>query len=216
MEESINSFYGFKSANSYLEKFIDLNIKFPKRESESYRIVILEYVRKFGLRISNLDIVVLSTVFDLNSRDLNRILQKIALMNELRSVKSTTMAFIYLAMEQKSMSPSRMTEKQFLDNFMNLLVEYVKNLHSFQQENYDYNDLAKFANQFGSKQQNSVSGLSYLLKYYYLEYGNESIDERTEQLKEDLKKDLNASGNYGEKDLVKSWDNYINSGFIID
>ena len=78
LEESINSFYGFRSANSYLEKFIDLNIKFPKRESGTYIEVIRTYLSKFGLRLNDNDILILSAVFNLNSRDLTRILQKFA------------------------------------------------------------------------------------------------------------------------------------------
>lgn len=216
LEESINSFYGFKSANSYLEKFIDLNIKFPKRESDSYIQVIREYVQKFDLRLNNKDILVLSGVFNLNSRDLTRILQKIALMNNFHYVVSPIMAFIYLAMEQKSMSPSRKSEKEFLDTFIKLLSEHVKNRPSFMQNNYDYENLVKFANQYGGNNSNhDESGLPYLLKYYYLEYTDEQLDERSEQLKNNLKSNLKANNSYSEKDFVKSWDNYINSGFIV-
>src|SRR5690606_14532952 len=111
LEESINSFYGFKSANSYLEKFIDINIKFPKRETNNYIEVIREYMKKFGLSLNNKDMLLLSEVFNLNSRDLTRVLQKIALMNNFYHIVSPIMAFIYLAMEQKSMSPSGMSEK---------------------------------------------------------------------------------------------------------
>ncbi|WP_245669716.1 P-loop NTPase fold protein [Acinetobacter celticus] len=217
LEESINSFYGFKSTNSYLEKFIDLNIKFPKRESDSYVEVIRTYVSKFGLRVNNKDILILSAVFNLNSRDLTRILQKIALMSNFNHYVSIVMAFIYLAMEQKSMNPSRMSEKEFLDNFMNLLITHVKSQRSYNHSNYDFANVAKFADQYASSQAGrDSSGFPYLLKYYYLEYTDEIIDERTLDMKKSLKDDLKASGYYNETDFVKSWDNYINSGFIVN
>lgn len=217
LEESINSFYGFKSTNSYLEKFIDLNIKFPKRETGSYIEVIREYVKKYGLRINNKDILILSEIFNLNSRDLTRILQKMALMNNLPNVVSPIMAFIYLAMEQKSMNPSRMSEKEFLDNFIEKLIAYDKSRSSFYQSGYDYENLVNFANQYGGNQPNyDRSGLPYLLKYYYLEYTDESLDERNQQMKRNLKSELTADYGRSDTDFVKSWDNYINSGFIVN
>lgn len=217
LEESINSFYGFKSANSYLEKFIDINIKFPKRKSENYIEVIREYVKKFGLNLNNKDILVLAEVFNLNSRDLTRILQKMALMNNFNHVATPIMAFIYLAMEQKSMNPSRMSEKEFLDNFIEKLIAYDKSRSSFYQSGYDYENLVNFANQYGGNQPNyDRSGLPYLLKYYYLEYTDESLDERNQQMKRNLKSELTADYGRSDTDFVKSWDNYINSGFIVN
>lgn len=217
LEESINSFYGFTSANSYLEKFIDINIKFPKRKSGNYIEVIREYVKKFGLNLNNKDILVLAEVFNLNSRELTRILQKMALMNCFNHVVTPIMAFIYLAMEQKSMNPSRMSEKEFLDIFIEKLIAYDKSRSSFYESGYDYENLVKFANQYGGNQPNyDNSGLPYLLKYYYLEYTDESLDEGTQQMKRNIKSEL--TGDYGrsDKDFVKSWDNYINSGFIVN
>lgn len=217
LEESINSFYGFKSANSYLEKFIDINIKFPKRKSENYIEVIREYVKKFGLNLNNKDILVLAEVFNLNSRDLTRILQKMALMNNFNHVVTPIMAFIYLAMEQKSMNPSRMSEKEFLDIFIEKLIAYDKSRSSFYQSGYDYENLVNFANQYGGNQPNyDSSGLPYVLKYYYLEYTDESLDERNQQMKRNLKSELTADYGRSDKDFVKSWDNYINSGFIVN
>ncbi|WAU74305.1 KAP family P-loop NTPase fold protein [Acinetobacter sp. TR11] len=218
LEESINSFYGFRSANSYLEKFIDLNIKFPKRESGTYIEVIRTYLTKFGLRLNDNDILILSAVFNLNSRDLTRILQKLALIsNHLNHSVSTVMAVIYLAMEQKSMNPSRMSEKEFLDTFMNLLTIYVKGQWSYNSSSFDFANLAKFADQYGDSQSiRDGSGFSYLLKYYYLEYTDDQLDGRSLEMKKALKDNLKASIYYHETDFVKSWDNCINSGFIVN
>lgn len=218
LEESINSFYGFRSANSYLEKFIDLNIKFPKRESGTYIEVIRTYLSKFGLRLNDNDILILSAVFNLNSRDLTRILQKLALIsNHLNHSVSTVMAVIYLAMEQKSMNPSRMSEKEFLDTFMNLLTIYVKGQWSYNSSSFDFPNLAKFADQYGDSQSiRDGSGFSYLLKYYYLEYTDDQLDGRSLEMKKALKDNLKASIYYHETDFVKSWDNCINSGFIVN
>lgn len=215
LEESINSFYGFKSANSYLEKFIDLNIKFPKRDSNSYMQVIREYVQKFGIRSNTKDILLLSEVFNLNSRDLTRILQKMALMNNFDHVVSPIMAFVYLAMEQKSMSPSRMSEKKFLDTFIELLSEYVKSVPSFSQNTYDYENLIKFADQYGSTYNDyDGSGLPFLLKFYYIQYTDEPLDQKSEQFK-NFKYNLSADRTHREPNFVKSWDNYINCGFVV-
>lgn len=218
LEESINSFYGFKSANSYLEKFIDLNIKFPKRETSSYIEVIREYVKKYGLRLNNKDILILSETFNLNSRDLTRILQKMALMNNLPHVVSSIMAFSYLAMEQKSIRPNQLSEKEFLDNLLNLLISYVQNQSKYGWNEYDFDDLANFANKYGNilASNHDGSGFPFLLKYYYLENTNDQLDAQALEMKKSLKQNLFASGSYGEADIIKSWDNYINSGFIIN
>ncbi|NAR78045.1 NTPase [Acinetobacter haemolyticus] len=214
LEESINSFYGFKSANSYLEKFIDLNIKFPKRDHDYYREVILNYTQKFNLRINNSDILLLSKVFNLNSRDLIRILQKIALISNFNHFISPIIAFIFLAMEQKSLNPNRLSDKDFLTKFIELLREYAESVPTFRQEPYDFKDLPKFADQFGSGYRDTNSGLPYLLKYYYVEYTTEELDQNHTQYK-NFKSNLLATFDTSEQSIVKSWDNYINFGFIV-
>lgn len=178
LEESINSFYGFTSTNSYLEKFIDLNIKFPKRESNSYIEVVREYVNKYGLRLNNKDILMLSEMFNLNSRDLIRILQKMALMDNLPHTVSSVMAFSYLAMEQKCIRPNKLSEKEFLDHIINLLISYVKNRSRYGWGGYDFDDLASFSNKYGDLLASSHdgSGFPFLLKYYYLENTNDQLD----------------------------------------
>ena len=216
LEESINSFYGFKTENSYLEKFIDLNIRFPRRNSENYIGVLDEYINKYNLNINSSDISLISNVFNLNSRDLIRILQKIALMNNFRHIASSVFAFIYLSMEQKSMSPSRKTQREFFDIFIKLLSEYAKNQHNFRNVVYDFDNLVVFANQYSENNSNYESAMSYLLKFYYLEYTDDEIDEHTMRMKSQLKNSLKANANYSELDLVKGWSNYINSGFIVD
>lgn len=215
LEESINSFYGFKSENNYLEKFIDLNIKFPNRDDNNYISVLREYMRKYNVQGNTEDLLLVSNVFDLNSRDLIRILQKIALMNRLHHVASPVMAFIYLAMQQKSLNPSRMNQKEFFDHFINMLIIHVKNKIPFIQVDYDYDDLPKFANQYGGNG-GDFSGLAYILRYYYLEYTNEVISERDNEFKIQLKRSLIANINDRGSDLAKNWSNYINSGFIVE
>lgn len=214
LEESINSFYGFKSANSYLEKFIDLNLKFPNRKTNDYDGVIQAYTQKFNLNMRTSDIRILSKIYNLNSRDLIRVLQKMALFNNYNHSVSLVMAFIYLAMEQKSMNPSQMNERKFLDNFVGLLSDYSKATPSFSQNSYDYENLINFANQYGENYRDYDSGLVYLLKYYYVQYTDEPLDEQTKKFKS-FKSSLMANGTYGDQDFVKSWDNYINCGFIV-
>ncbi|WP_315077058.1 P-loop NTPase fold protein [Acinetobacter guillouiae] len=216
LEESINSFYGFKESNNYLEKFIDLNIKFPNRNEDNYNSVIREYMNKYGIRGDSNDLLLISNLFDLNSRDLIRILQKIALMNGLQHIASPVFAFIYLAMQQKSLNPSKMNQKDFFDHFVNLLILYVKNRPSFRSVVYDYDNLPKFADQYSVSRSDEYSGLQYILKYYYLEYRIDGISDGEDQIKNQLKRSLRASINDRDGDLVKSWSNYINSGFIIE
>jgi hypothetical protein len=151
LEESINSFYGFKSANSYLEKFIDLNIKFPRREVDEYTKVIDSFSKKFDMKLNEKDIVMLSGVFNLNSRDLNKILQTIALMGSCNEKVSQALAFIYLALTQKSLSPNKMSQKKFFDVFLELLADYIKEEYSAIDDEYDYENLINFAEQYGKK-----------------------------------------------------------------
>ncbi|OEC84815.1 P-loop NTPase fold protein [Acinetobacter sp. YK3] len=216
LEESINSFYGFKSANIYLEKFIDLNFKFPKRDHDGYKEVILNYTQKFNLRMNNSDILLLSKIFNLNSRDLIRVLQKMALLNNSHAQVASNIAFIFLAMDQKSLKPSCMTDKYFFDKFLELLREYVLNTPSFGQNSYDFDNLDKFAHEYG-KSMSTVgynSGLPLLLKIYYVLYTNDPLNTQDEQFK-NYKQDLFAPFSFNEKSIVKSWDNYINFGFIV-
>lgn len=215
LEESINSFYGFKSANSYLEKFIDLNIKFPKREHDYYREVILNYTQKYNLITNNSDILFLSKIFNLNSRNLIRILQKMSLLNSFNSVISSNISFIFLAMEQKSLNPSRMSDKDFWDKFIELLIYYVKNTPSFNQIPYDFSGLPKFANQYGKNYSSTDSGIPYLLKYYYVQYTNDLLDQQSENFKKNQSQFL-APYSSNELSIVKSWDSYINCGFIVN
>lgn len=212
LEESINSFYGFQSANSYLEKFIDLNIKFPRRDNDNYTQVIDAYTKKFNLNFNGDDLWLLSKVFNLNSRDLIRILQKLSLINNLQYNYSWIVAFIFLAMEQKSLNPSRMNDREFLDKFVELLSEYTK--ISFNQFLYNYSDLTIFANQFRQNQISYNSGLGYLLSYYYAEYTKEELEPQHQKFKE-IKLNLLAPYSFTEKNIVRSWDSYINCGFIV-
>src|SRR5690554_1473798 len=214
LSESINSFYGFKSENSYLEKFIDLNLKFPNKKTNDYDEVIQAYKLKFNLNVRIADIRLLSKIYNLNSRDLIRILQKMALFNNYSHNVSLIMAFIYLAMEQKSMNPSQMSERKFLDSFIELLRDYAKNTPSFSRNTYDYENLVNFANQYGENYGDYESGLIYLLKYYYVQYTDEPLNEQNQKFKS-FKSSLMANGTYGDQDFVKSWDNYINCGFIV-
>lgn len=199
---------------SYLEKFIDLNLKFPNKKTNDYDEVIQAYKQKFNLNVRIADIRLLSKIYNLNSRDLIRILQKMALFNNYSHNVSLIMAFIYLAMEQKSMNPSQMSERKFLDSFIELLRDYAKNTPSFSRNTYDYENLVNFANQYGENYGDYESGLIYLLKYYYVQYTDEPLDEQNQKFKS-FKSSLMANGTYGDQDFVKSWDNYINCGFIV-
>lgn len=215
LEESINSFYGFKSANSYLEKFIDLNIKFPKKTNENYLEVIESYTNKFNIQCNKRDLLLLSNVLNLNSRELIKILQKIALLNIGRHHISPVMAFVYLAMEQKSKSPSKMSEREFFEDFITLLRDYEQSNTRFRQQQYNYDDLLLFANQYGENYSDYESGLVYFLKFYYILYAEGELDPQEEQFKRQ-KYLLNASLTNNESNFVKSWHNYINAGFLID
>jgi hypothetical protein len=215
LEESINSFYGFKSENCYLEKFIDLNIKFPIKEENGYNEVIIKYIKLYDLNLNSKDLILMAKLFNLNYRDLIRILQKIALMNNLNTIASPIIVFLYLAMDQKSMNPSSKNQKEFFDIFIKLLIEHTKYRPSFSHNQYNFENLAEFADQYGENF-GDHSGLPYLLKYYYLEYSGEAFDQYKIDLKDKLKRTLMANNSHTGAELIKSWSNYINSGFIIE
>ncbi|HFX6239395.1 TPA: P-loop NTPase fold protein [Acinetobacter baumannii] len=214
LEESINSYYGFKSANNYLEKFIDLNLKFPKKTHENYLGVVRAYTTKFNVSTNEKDILFLSNIFNLNSRELIKILQKIALLNINRHQVSPVMAFIYLAMEQKSMHPHTMSERDFMDNFIKLLRDYVINTPTFSRKNYNFENLSEFANQYADNYSDYDSGLVYILKLYYVLYTNSELEQHLQDLKKQ-KYLLTADLSNSEPNFVKSWNNYINSGFLL-
>lgn len=215
LEESINSFYGFQSANAYLEKFIDLNIKFPKKTNENYLEVIQLYTNKFNIQCNKKDLLLLSNVLNLNSRELIKILQKIALLNIDRHRISPVIAFIYLAMEQKSQSPSKMSEREFFENFITLLRDYERSNTRFRQQSYNYDDLLVFANQYGENYSDYESGLVCFLKFYYVLYKQGDLDVQEEQFKRQ-KYCLSATLTNNEPNFVKSWHDYINAGFLIN
>lgn len=215
LEESINSFYGFKANNSYLEKFIDINIKFPKRNNDNYRQVIFKYVKLFNLKFNNKEILLLANVFNINSRGLIKILQKMALIGESDSSAFPIMAFIYLAMEQKSMTPENMSQSDYLNKFVKMLSDYVKSIKQDPIKNYNFDNLIVFADYYGRNDLNQNSGLAILLRYYYLQYTGASLTPDLIDLRGDLKDLLKAKFDNVDEGLVKNWADYIGSGFII-
>lgn len=213
LEESINSFYGFKSANSYLEKFIDLNIKFPKREYDNYIQIIRDYTSKFGLQVNNKDLLLLSQIFDVNSRELYKIMQKLSLLDLSNHGVSLVMAFSYLAMEQKALKPSLLSESDFFELVVSLIIKHDQINEPRYKSIYDYSDSVNFANEYGKNLQ-SRSGLEYFLRLYYLLYTKRELSEQEKEFKH-FKYVLNSEQNQDHVDFVKSWDEYINSGFLI-
>lgn len=212
--ESINSYYGFTSANSYLEKFIDLNIKFPHKAKPNYEVVIENYRIKFGLEPKlTFDFSLIAKVLVLNSRDLIRILQKMVFLNLHNHRITPIIAFIYLAYEQKTMMPQKMTENEFLKIFVKNLRDYIRG-DRFNGVEYDYENLEIFAQQYSENYYGNTDALPYLLKYYYVCNTNRLLNDSEQAIKRD-KSPFRVVGKNGGNNFVQSWHDYINSGFMI-
>lgn len=214
LEESINSFYGFQSANAYLEKFIDLNIKFPNKTNNDYITVIQTYTTKFNINVNHGDILLLSQVFDLNSRELIKILQKMALLNLNAHTVSSVVAFYYLILEQRKMLPNQLNEKEFLDYFVEKIIEHVAKQPTYGRPSYNFADPILFSKEYAESKWDDNSGLMWLLRIYYSRYTDELLDQYDTSLKKSAYI-LNSDGTNRDSNFVKSWHDYINSGFLV-
>lgn len=100
LEESINSFYGFTSSSNYLEKFIDITVLLKNSITNelNYENIINTYIQKLGITSVGEDessqIQIICNVFRPNSRQLIRIFNKFALLDN--NFDSPRLVFLFL------------------------------------------------------------------------------------------------------------------------
>lgn len=203
LSESINTFYGFKESNDYLEKFIDINIKLTAPKTIDYGKIIKEYSQSYGFIIT--DYSTLEILFDIlkpNARQTIKVLQKLNFLN-IHNQFHMTYASIHMLVKDLGLSKNSNDEfdvlKIFIEKVRSECIEKfgLKLNHSqgeFRDEIFDV---------FNSSP--SIYEL-YNLYEKILESSNPDLTKR---------KYMWQPPSTREGNLSENWDNYISNGFII-
>lgn len=208
LEESINSYYGFSRKNTYLEKFIDFNLKLVNPPKINYESIISKYSHDLGFPISNIrDLCFLFDIFKPNARQVIKIIQKLSFLNVSHFIPATY-ATLYMLSCDLDLLESHHDDKEILNLFFEKVRQHLsKNSIRPINLNDPDSDILVFerAVTFCS------DGIQYLLKFYEI--------TRTEQTLEDANKirvmfsPLQTSLS---TPLSFEWDSYLHNGFVIN
>lgn len=205
LEESINSFYGFKGSSKYLEKFIDITVLLKNSENKDldYDNIIVNYIDKLGINpVINKVLNQLNTiciVYKPNSRQLIRIFNKLSLLeNNFDSPRIVFLFLILIFIELDLIE--NYEEKDFLNffyesHFKALQKGYQKSVETRRMHEYPF---------------------SYFLLNLYGQEGLRAFIEYLTSAKLPNDRFANPQGklnyflpNDSGKDFVKHWYNYI-------
>lgn len=208
LEESINSYYGFSKKNSYLEKFIDFNLKLVKPPKINYEIIIRKYSNDLGFRINNIeDLRFLFDIFKPNARQVIKIIQKLSFLNVSHFV-SATYATLYMLSCDLDLLESHHDDKEILDLFFEKVRQHLSKSLT---RPINLNDPESDIRVFERAQTLCSDGIQYLLKFYQ--------DICMEQNLEDAKK-LRIMFSPLQRPLSTplsfEWDGYLHNGFVIN
>lgn len=198
LEQSINSYYGFKEGTNYLEKFIDLTVLLKNKElnKERYEKILADYEDKIELNLCSKSIISACLVCKPNARQLIKCVNKYAFLKaDFSEGKAELLFIILLFMEMKIIDI--FNEKNFFQTF------YKKNSEVFYAE-YD----ALFSNE------TRQTPFSYYLPKFYGNLSDifrymEKIRQHEFEKQYSEYKDAYFPSQTFEKDLIESWYNYI-------
>lgn len=216
LEESINSFYGFQTANNYLEKFIDFNIKLfnINNENDSYRGILEEYDRKLALGWNNalIDKVnVFLMMYQPNTRQVINILQKISFFR----VNGAKLSYLIIFMLAKDLGlwDSKLKEEyQALKIFREKAFHYMKKTYRYGQVN-EANMYEIFKNFLSDDDPVDRINLGHLLESVFAD--QTSVANPHGINADHIKQYYIPRYNNIELPLDEAWDNYIHCGFLV-
>lgn len=206
LSESINNFYGFNDVNDYLEKFIDFNIKLPIPHQYEYGQLIENYVQTHGFVIRNTNVIkMLFIYFQPNARQVIKILQKLNFLNII-SERKNSYACLHMLVHDLGLN------KDFNDEFASLkvLMEKVK---IFYTTRLSFNSLDPSDPKLEEKSLEKLKNLEDSLHLFARLYESQFITKKYDEVKQFKNALLPTERSLH---LWKDWDNYLNSGFIIN
>ncbi|WP_151980829.1 KAP family P-loop NTPase fold protein [Acinetobacter guerrae] len=198
LEQSINSFYGFTTENSYLEKFIDLTVHLRSKKMDEihYEHILKRYGEDLGLNLINKTFTTSCKVFKPNARQLVRVINKYVFLNfEMTESQSALLFLVLLFIELNLLN--KYNENNFIKTFIEFNNDVYGNEYSYansQTENQV--PLIIFLNRY-------YSNLSYFFKYISNEWKIPFFAKDSPLKHQYLPK------NIVEDDLIQSWYNFI-------
>lgn len=198
LEQSINSYYGFKEGTNYLEKFIDLTVQLRNKQlNESHYVKILkQYGDVLGINMEYRAYHVICNLYKPNARQLRRIMNKFAFLKGSYIEKRAFFLFLVLIYLELDLIDGY-NEEDLLKDFDRInehayFYEYKSNSFAPHFEYVDYlaANYATFEGLF--KYVEEIKTNSFHAKYseYKVAYYPNGVD---------------PDGN----DLIESWYNYI-------
>lgn len=205
LSESINNFYGFNDVNDYLEKFIDFNIRLPIPHQYEYGYLIENYVQTHGFVIRNTNAIkMLFIYFQPNARQVIKILQKLNFLN-IRSERKNSYACLHMLVHDLGLN------KDFNDELASLKV-LMEKVRIFYTTRPSFNSLDPSDLQLEEKLLEKLKNLEDLNLFARL-YESQFMTKKYDEVRK-FKDALSPADQ--SQHLWKDWDNYLNSGFIIN
>ncbi|MGR0304857.1 KAP family P-loop NTPase fold protein [Acinetobacter beijerinckii] len=216
--QSVHSLYGYavETNGDYFEKFIDFTIKFPQLNAiRNYEMLLKEQLFRIG-EIGDQDhvsgfyfwILALQLYKNYNSRELIRKINQFALLKSNNLNKDTILiAIIFDNDFQVTVKYFRRILKTLLENILGDIInrnneDYIaRNLMSSLKEKYGVSSLG-------------ILELADQLENFAKQYTTSGQMDEKESALLDLYSDYSVTKLCKSDDLVTSWKNYIESGFI--
>lgn len=208
LEESINSYYGFSKKNSYLEKFLDFNLKLVKPSKTDYENIVRKYCEDLGFSINNIgDLTFLFNIFKPNARQVIKIIQKLSFLNVSHFIPATY-ATLYMLSCDLDLLESHHDDKEILDLFFEKVRQYLsKNVRA----PINLNDISSDIIVLDRAEKNCSDGIQYLLEFYKATRMEETLSEanKLRVMFSPLQRPLSTT-------LSFEWDGYLHNGFVIN
>ncbi|MFW1953756.1 KAP family P-loop NTPase fold protein [Acinetobacter beijerinckii] len=216
--QSVHSLYGYavETNGDYFEKFIDFTIKFPQLNAiRNYEMLLKEQLFRIG-EIGDQDhvsgfyfwILALQLYKNYNSRELIRKINQFALLKSNNLNKDTILiAIIFDNDFQVTVKYFRRILKTLLENILGDIInrnneDYIaRNLMSSLKEKYGVSSLG-------------ILELADQLENFAKQYTTSGQMDEKESALLDLYSDYSVTKLCKSDDLVTTWKNYIESGFI--
>ena len=216
--QSVHTLYGYtiETNGDYFEKFIDFTIKFPQLDAiNNYEMLLKEQLFRIG-EIENKEhfstfyfwVLALQLYKNYNSRELIRKVNQYALLRTNNLNKDMIVIAIIFDRDFQ-------VTVQYFRRVLKRLLEYITN-HTHQRDNESYiaRNLINNLNQKYKLTSLGILELADQLENFMKHYTTSGQMDEKERALLDLYSDYSVTKLRKSDDLVTSWKNYIESGFI--
>ena len=200
LEQSINSYYGFKEGTNYLEKFIDLTVHLRSKHvnQSSYSNTLIVYGNDLGINMDMPSYHLACKVFKPNARQLIRIMNKFAFLKGGFIDGRSDLLFIVLIFIELNLI-DKFDEPTFFKHFIKAHEYEFKD--EMLEEYKHYGEEFSVFNFLNNRYRNFIPLFSYLEKTKDSEFASRSSGFKNSYLHQ-KDGDLNP-------DLIQTWYNYI-------